>query len=320
MITGANLLSRALRLCVSLLSLSALSACAPAEPEVRSLALDYGSLAEFIRDEGRGGDERAGALAMAGATAGDVAGEERGGTTAESVWPDIRGYWRIDHHTVLRSELPVLLEEVETVIDAVLIGEVTQDEDELWVHYRVCDVYMENTPGYNQTLLPDTFLNALAYRTRPAQLTRSGSEWSLRVPQRYELRGLTMTEPARDPFPVSDHDARIFDQDLDLKPGMSARLIGFPEGDVSLIQRTWDSWMGALSLDTDTSTRGSRVESVRGVIEWDDEQTIIAASSDVLKIEVDRWVPQEPELHHFEMRRVTTLVCPPRRAPPIPNQ
>ena len=130
-------------------------------------------------------------------------------------WPLVGGYWRIDHRTVLRSELPVLLEVVDTVIDAILIADVRQEDEQLWLHYRVCDVRMENSPAFNHTILPDLFLTSLPDRARPAVLQQSETGWRLKVPRQYELRGMVMERPAEDPLPTVAEDLRVFDQDRD---------------------------------------------------------------------------------------------------------
>ena len=230
-------------------------------------------------------------------------------------WPNIKGYWRIDQRTTLHSELPVLLEEVETAIDTVLIAEITQEEENLWLHYKVCDVRMENTPAYNHTLLPDTFLAALPYRTRRAQLLSTEEGWQLTVPRQYELRGLSMENPASEPFPIDKTDLRIFDQDRDGSPGLTARLVGFPEGEVNLIQRSWDEWLGTVNLDED----GRQVIEITGEIKWGDEQTIIQATNEVLLVELSRWIPNDPMLHRLTMHRVNQRMCPPRREAPQPD-
>lgn len=232
----------------------------------------------------------------------------------EGEWPSLRGLWRVDHRTTLRSELPVILQEVETVVDAVLIAEVTQEDELLWLHYRVCDVRMESDPAFNHTILPDAFLEGLPVRTRRASLELLTDGWTLDVPRQYELRGVASDFPLDSPLPMTSDDPYIFDQDRDGAPGLTARLVGFPEGEVSLIQRSWDAWRGRLTLSR------REVTEIKGSIEWGDEQRIIEASSDVFKVDVRRWIPEDASLHRFQMRRIDQLVCPPRREPPTPDR
>jgi hypothetical protein len=280
-----------------------LSGCLPSEPKLNARSPDYGFPSSFDMGAQSGEDMSGGSLI------GDLG-------APNSSWPVVSGYWRIDHRTTLRSELPVLLEEVETTIDAILLAEVTQEEGELWVHYEMCDVRMENAPAYNHTILPDSFLAALPYRTRRAQLRDTAEGWQLLVPRQYELRGVSMDDPALDPFPLDESDHRIFDQDRDGSPGLTARLVGFPEGEVNLVQRSWDEWLGAVTLNDD----GGVVINVAGDIRWGDEQIIVRATNDVLLVDVKRWIPEEASLHQFSMQRVSELVCPPRREAPTPDR
>lgn len=243
-------------------------------------------------------------------------------------WPEMRGFWRIEHRTTLRSELPVILEEVETRIEATMIAEITQSGPALWLHHQICDVSMSNTPAYNQTILPDSFIEALPLKTRRATLSKSeveaeGLKFRFETPVFYDLRGVILDEPMYESLPDEANDPRIYDQDRDGSPGLTASLIGFPAGQVSLIQKSYDSWRGEVLLDADQAD-AIYANSVKGVIEWGEEQRIIEASEDVLLIEVRRWIPvetsPEPTLHIFSMERVTDPKCPPRREPPRPSQ
>ena len=283
-----------------------LSGCTPPDPPLKAFAPDYGFPDDF--DEGLPTAPRSGGESSGGIGAPDL-------DAPDEAWPIIRGYWLVDHRTTLRSELPVLLEEVETTIDAILLAEISQEGGALWIHYEMCDVRMENTPAYNHTLLPDRFLTALPYRTRRGRLESVPEGWRLTVPKQYELRGVAMESPSTDPFPADESDLRIYDQDRDGSPGLTAQLVGFPEGEVNLIQRSWDEWSGAITLND----QGRVVSEVSGDLQWGDEQKIIRATNEVLLVEVKRWIPDDPSLHQFTMRRVDQLVCPPRREPPTPD-
>lgn len=261
---------------------------------------------------------------VGGAEAGEMvpdatssAPEDMGTSIDASVWPRMGGVWRVDQNTVLRAELPVLGQEVETLIQVVLLVEIRQSADELWLYQKTCDVRMENTPALNQTLLPDAFISSLPRLDRRAQLTLSPSgDFKLTAPRFYEQRGVTLAAPESDSLPTDSLDPRVFDQDEDGKPGLTAQLIGFPEGDVNLIQVSWDEWSGTLLFNQDDL----QVTSVIGTLKWDQRQMIIEASNPVLKIDVPRWIPEDTDLHRFEMRPVESFQCPPRRESPRPEQ
>ncbi len=288
------------------LCLAFFTACELDQPPLLALAPDYG-LPEFTDEQS--GEQASGQIAE---PAGEAAGEQ---STDTQEWPTLNGLWQIEHVTTMRSELPVIMEEVETKIQATILAEVTQDKQSLWLHHKICDVHMNNTPAYNQTIIPDSFIEALPMKTRRGHLNKldDGSEtqtqFELVVEHWYDLRSISLDNPEQDTLPSEANDPRIFDQDHDGLPGLSAQLIGFPEGSVSLIQKSSDEWRARLTVNDPQTT----INEVSGSITWQEEQKIIQASNDVLLIEVRRWIPEDSELHYFEMKRVDDFICPPRK-------
>ena len=282
---------------------SSMFACELKAPTRRAIAPDYGLPSLRFEEAGE----------AAGKEVAEEAGEE---ANYETEWPNLKGLWQIEHVTTMRSELPVIMEEVETKIQATMLAELTQDQNELWLHHKICDVHMSNTPAYNQTIIPDLFIESLPIKTRKAHLSKLESlnsmevdKFELIVDYWHDLRSISLDNPQQNPLPSDASDPRIFDQDQDGKPGLTANLIGFPEGSVSLIQKSSDEWRAQIS----TIENQSSINEISGSITWQEEQQIIEASNDVLLIEVRRWVPEESELHYFEMKRIDDFVCPPRR-------
>ena len=283
---------------------SSMLACELEEPNRRTVAPDYGLPNTVLSRE-------------AGEEASEEAGEEAGEEANNGIeWPNLKGLWQIEHVTTMRSELPVIMEEVETKIQATMLAELTQDQSELWLHHKICDVHMSNTPAYNQTIIPDLFIESLPIKTRKAHLSKlrgpnnmEMGRFELIVDYWHDLRSISLDDPYQDLLPSDASDPRIFDQDQDGKPGLTANLIGFPEGSVSLIQKSSDEWRALISIADSQSS----INEISGLITWQEEQQIIEASNDVLLIEVRRWVPEESELHYFEMKRIDDFVCPPRR-------
>ena len=276
--------------------------CTPVAPELNSMPRDYG-FPSTTEDQI--------------STTLDASSDDQGTLTSQdpTTWPDLEGWWIVDQKLLIKSELPVIFEEVDTLLEAVLLLEVKQSDDELWLHYRICDVRLENTPAFNQTLISDGFINALERISRPAQLERDSSgDFVLIVPKMYELRGVWLTDPENELLPDHPDDPRVYDQDEDGRPGLSARLVGFPEGEVNLIQRMWDIWQSQPFGITPES-----VAPITGQINWHQEQIILNATNRVLEVDVRRWIPTDSNLHHFEMRRIELPQCPPRRENPSPD-
>ena len=217
-------------------------------------------------------------------------------------WPILSGYWLMDHITYTHSELPVIEQEVETQIHARFLVEIRQDQEDLHFYETLCDVFMTSVPDYNQTRLSDEFVNASPLQHRQVKLRKQNDQFLMRSDDVVSLRGVYLNDPQNEPLPTDKIDVRVIDGDGDGFPGLTANLIGFPEGDVYLIQRTIDRLEGEVIDEGNLS----------GEIIWTDEQTFLGASNEVLLIDVRRWVPQEANKHTFNLSRTSSSRCPSR--------
>ena len=220
----------------------------------------------------------------------------------QTQWPDLGGYWLMDHITYLHTQLPVIEEEVETQIHARFLVEIRQNDNQLHLYETLCDVFMTSTPDYNQTRLSDEFINASALQHRQIQLIKQDDLIFSESDEVVSLRGVYLDDPKEEALPSDRSDVRVVDGDGDGYPGLTANLVGFPEGNVYLVQRTIDRLKGQV-INTDQ---------LAGEIIWTDEQKFLGASNEVLLIEVQRWVPQEPNKHSFNLSRVDYSRCPAR--------
>jgi hypothetical protein len=222
--------------------------------------------------------------------------------------PQLSGRWTLTQRTALHTQLPVIDTLVITLIETTALVEITQRDTSLMIHQETCDVYMENTPAFGHTRLPDALISAMPTRGRPATLSLSPSgEWTLEAERHPDIRGVTLIDPYSDPLPMSPDDPRIFDADLDGHPGVTVTLYGFPAGDVYMIQRTWDTLNGAVRSPS----------LIEGEVMWEDEQFFIDATEEILLVDIDRWIPVGVELHTFTLERSEALTCGPRRPPAL---
>ena len=232
-------------------------------------------------------------------------------TTQAMEYPNISGYWLMKHTTYKASMLPVLQEEVTTKIEATLLVEITQDNEQVIFNELVCDVFMLNEPGFGQMIIPDAFIQSLKQRTRKATLfytqnqTADSNLLQMRSERYEEFRGVNLNS-FDDPMPADKQVDSIIDADQDGQPGLTVQLIGFPEGDVYLIQKMWDRLLGNVVQE----------DLIQGVIEWEDEQLFLGATNEALLIDMDRWIPGPAERHQFVMQRVDEMVCPARMPAP----
>ena len=210
--------------------------------------------------------------------------------------------------TFLNTRLPVIDTLVVTLIETTALVEITQRDTALMLHQETCDVYMENTPAFGHTRLPDALISAMPTRGRPATLSLSPSgEWTLEAERYPDIRGVTLNDPYSDPLPENADDPRIFDADLDGHPGVTVTLYGFPAGDVYMIQRTWDSLNGAVRSPA----------LIEGEVMWEDEQFFIDATEEILLVDIDRWIPTGDGLHTFTLERNEAVTCDLRKPPAV---
>jgi hypothetical protein len=86
------------------------------------------------------------------------------------------------------------------------------------------------------------------------------------------VRGAKLTDVANEPLPTTSDDPRVFDQDLDGKPGVTVQVKGLLDGQIWLVQRGWQK--GGCTL------AGTWCD---GLLAWGDEQKILGADNPILK-------------------------------------
>lgn len=249
-------------------------------------------LAEGGRDELEAGLASSGEGGSMGASTQSISTEGLRGD-------ELKGLWRATLTTTTTMTLPVLMDEITTTLHTELSLDVRQVDDRLWVSARTCLVESLSEPDIGQRVIPTAFIEALGPVERQGRVWREGSQLSFELERSYELRGVMLDDPIADALPASADDPRVVDLDRDGHPGLTVTLTGFPSGDVYLVQRAWDEWLGGAQL-----VDGAPVERLTGVLEWGDEQSRLAATNEALLIDVPQQIPRGEGLQVFEMYRV----------------
>jgi hypothetical protein len=243
----------------------------------------------------------------AGVSAVEAGVTAAGGTQAldELRGDELTGLWLAEHITTTVMTLPALNEEVTTTATSLLSLHVRQEGGSLRVSSQTCAVEMLSEPNIGQRILPEPFLNALALQERAGEVWREEGELHFELPPFYELRGVTLTDPINEALPTSADDPRVIDADRDGHPGLTVTLTGFPAGDVYLVQRSWDAWRG-VEVERDEA---GRVMRLKAALEWGEEQSRLAATNEVLLLDIpQRTLSGTDEAGRFyqrvELRRV----------------
>jgi hypothetical protein len=207
--------------------------------------------------------------------------------------------------------LPVVMEEITTTSTSELSLHIRQEGERLWVSVEICSVRLESSPDIGQRLLPEPFLASLPLTEREGRVWWAEGELQLELPPAYEVRGALLDNPLQDPLPTEASDPRVIDADRDGHPGLTVTLTGFPAGDVYLVQRSWDAWRGAVSVQGE----GGEVERLEGEVTWGEEQSRLGATNDVLLIDVPQWAPEGEDSEGRPLQRFELWRSSPEEAP-----
>jgi len=171
------------------------------------------------------------------------------------------------------AQLPLVGETTQTSYVVQLVN-VEQDGMSLLMTDRYCFTVIEESSSLASTQIPGTFMRALRPRPRTATLREHDGELGFEQARYLEVRGAVLDNPEIDELPLVAEDPRVIDQDEDGFPGMTVNvsIFGLLEAQIYVVQRVQYELHGVvLSAD--------RME---GLIQWTDEQNVLAATSPLL--------------------------------------
>ena len=203
---------------------------------------------------------------------GDDAGDDDGG--ADVVW-DARPFAQ---RLVVSLLMPGVFDSSdyqETRITSYFYVDWYQDGTNVIWTEELC--HIESTEAHGtQTEFPSAFVNTMPVRERIATLSSTEAGANFVVDTFYNVDGADLASPATDSLPTSASDARMVDQDLDGKPGITVGIDGplGVSGDVYLSQRSEYEFDGEM-------VSADRFEAV---VDFEQEQSIVDASNPFLTI------------------------------------
>jgi hypothetical protein len=213
-------------------------------------------------------------------------------------WPDLAGVWAQRTVTTAEVELPVLGKtELETEAMTRLV--ITQDGATLSLREQVCSLDSESPLPMVRTEYPANFLRAVSGHPRTARLEALGDKgWAYREDRRVRVLGALLADPDKDPLPTARNDDRLRDPDRDRRPGVTVRVRGMVSGELFVVQRSASALAGALVGD-------ARLE---GRIAWSSEQTVVGATSELLRSSPPSRPHPDPARSFFVMQRIPAEV------------
>lgn len=205
--------------------------------------------------------------------------------------PNLTGTWAQVITTTSVAKLPIIGKVVNRSHYFARV-EMRQEGTELTARTEPCLVRVEGDVKRVKTLIPRAMVDAMGPRQRSGRATVDGRVYFPRVT---DVLGATLGAPLRDDLPTdADHPA-VHDEDHDGHPGVTVRIVGPVDGEVYLVQRSWNALRGELSESGDV---------IRGLVKWGDEQQVVGASSFLLKTNPDARPHPDPEESWFAMKRI----------------
>jgi len=208
--------------------------------------------------------------------------------------PDMSGTW---------AELRVLTE----VQPVPLVGKVTIAQQFLSLHKlaadgskvaskgKMCGLRFEASHKRLRPSVAQSFLDALGVLEGRSKLqyNKKRKRWELSAKKRSDVLGANLSRPD-DKLPEDADDPRVTDPDKDGRPGVTVSVSGLANGNLYLIQRVTTALRGIVR---DKNT-------VDGIVTWSRDQSVVGASSFILRSPPEGVPHKDRSKHFFRLRRV----------------
>ncbi len=213
-------------------------------------------------------------------------------STVDQAPVDLNGTWTIDYQTTAVTDFPIV-RDFHITTRAQLVATVEQDGNNIDLTTRVCRLdLVSDLPGA-RPVAPAAFAESLPEVRRRAELVESDGEWELRIHPKWQTVGVNLDDPSNDDLPSDADDSRVFDQDGDGNPGNTIWIRGAIDGEIYVIQRSWDRWRGRI-VDDNT---------IQGAIQWNTEQSVVDSTHRILRRQPSADAHPDPTKNIFRMTR-----------------
>jgi hypothetical protein len=205
--------------------------------------------------------------------------------------PTVAGSWAQLMVTTSIARLPVI-GKVENRSYFYALVRLEQEGAELVATTEPCFVRIDGEVKRVKTIIPRPMLEVMGPRTRAAAVTPDGDVTFQRA---VDVLGARLDDPWRDALPTEPDDEAVIDEDRDGNPGVTVKIVGPIDGEIYVVQRSWNELRGTLAEDG---------ESIRGRVTWRTHQEVVGASNMFLKANPDAKPHPDPDESWFEMKRI----------------
>jgi len=230
---------------------------------------------------------------MDGGGVGDASDEGSNADGNGSSIPDLAGNWAQRWTVSSVDSLPVI-GDVSASTTSIHRLAIEQHGLELLVRVDICRIEIDSGTDIIQEVIPDAFVASLGTAVRTSWLEKDGTGYRFIQPRTYEIRGVRLLNAATEVLPQSAEDPRVYDQDLDGRPGMTVRVTGLVDGEVWVVQRD--------SHEVEGQVMGPDL--VQGLIRWTKEQAVLGADNPLLTSPLPSVPDPDPSRSRMDMVRL----------------
>ncbi len=209
---------------------------------------------------------------------------------AQQSAPNISGTWAKVMETTSLSKIPVM-GEVESTSRLYSLVRVEQSGDAVTLRNEACWVRIDGPTDKFRTIVPQAMVDVIGPKKRKA--TFDGRR--LQARRTVDVLGARLDQPWSDPLPTEVDAETVLDQDGDGHPGVTVRIVGVVDGEIRVVQRTWNSFDGTLAPSGDR---------IRGRVDWKAQQEVLDATSRFLTSSPRSRPHPDPDKSTFDMVRV----------------
>ena len=206
---------------------------------------------------------------------------------------DLSGTWRVDYVTTTTIKIPVI-DDFQTVNRAVLVAEIEQDDETIDMVTRVCSLEIDSDMPLVRSKAPPEFGENLPEVQRSGRLRQRNGEWELQIAPKWQTLGVNLDDPENDDLPDNDDDPRVYDHEGDGNPGGTIVIEGAIDGEIYVIQKSWDQWRGRIRSQ-------NRIE---GILRWETQQSVVGATHRILRRQPRATPHPDQKKNLFRMTRV----------------
>lgn len=207
--------------------------------------------------------------------------------------PNLSGTWARQQVTTAVSEVPVI-GEVESRTSALVLVRIEQNGTSFEVREEVCRLETRTLGGLIETTYPEGFKESVSGRLKRGRLLYSPRGLAYEEIETAHPIGAVLNDPVKDPLPTEPDDPRVVDADGDGKPGVTVQVRGFIDGDIYMVHRNRSRLVGRLLSD----------DRIAGRVSWQNEQSVLTATRDVLADPPPTRPDPDPAKNKFRMLRV----------------